>query len=184
MKATKILTDEHRVIERVIDALETATEHLDSARPVRPGFFLDAAEFIRGFADGLHHKKEEGVLFKAMVEGGMPRDEGPIAVMLEEHEQGRRFTRGMSAAAEALDGGDTSAGEAVVQNALGYIALLRQHIAKEDKVLFPMADRMFPLEEQERLVEAYKQLESGEMEQGTYQKYLDLAEALEKEVEE
>jgi hemerythrin-like domain-containing protein len=181
MKATKILMDEHRVIERVIDALETATAHLDSAHPVRPSFFLDAAEFIRGFADGLHHKKEEGVLFKAMVEGGMPQDEGPIAVMLEEHEQGRRFTRGMSAAAEALDGGDSSAGEAVVQNAQGYIVLLRQHIAKEDNVLFPMADRMFPPEEHERLVEAYKQIENGDMEEGTYQKYLDLAKALEKE---
>lgn len=182
MKATKILMDEHRVIERVIDALETATAHLASADPVRPGFFLDAAEFIRGFADGLHHHKEEGVLFKAMVEGGMPQNEGPIAVMLEEHEQGRRFTRGMSAAAKALDGGNTSAGEDVVQNAQGYISLLRHHIAKEDNVLFPMADRMFPPEEHERVVEAYKQIESGEMEEGFYQKYLNLAEALEKEV--
>ncbi len=53
--------DEHRVIERVLTALEKAAGRLESGL-MRPGFFVDAAEFIKGFADGCHHKKEEGVL--------------------------------------------------------------------------------------------------------------------------
>src|SRR5450756_440878 len=65
MKATEVLMQEHRVIERVLDALETAANHLDRGHPVRPGLFLEAADFIAGFADGCHHRKEEGVLFGA-----------------------------------------------------------------------------------------------------------------------
>ncbi len=43
MQATEILMSEHRVIERVIAALESAANQLDEGQPLRPGFFLDAA---------------------------------------------------------------------------------------------------------------------------------------------
>ena len=91
MQATDILMQEHVVILRVIGALEIETDRLAARQAVRPGFFLDAADFIKGFADGCHHRKEEGVLFEAMVGAGLPRQGGPIPVMLAEHEQGRSF---------------------------------------------------------------------------------------------
>ncbi len=93
MQATDILMQEHEVILRVIATLEVEADRLAEGQEVRPGFFLDAADFIKGFADGCHHKKEEGVLFEAMAAAGLPKQTGPIAVMLTEHEQGRAFTR-------------------------------------------------------------------------------------------
>ena len=66
MHATEILMEEHEAILRFIDALELAAEHLAAGQPVRAGFFLDAADFIKGFADGCHHHKEEGLLFPAL----------------------------------------------------------------------------------------------------------------------
>ena len=38
MKATNALMEEHRVIERVLTALETAAQRLDEGGSVRPGF--------------------------------------------------------------------------------------------------------------------------------------------------
>ena len=67
MQATEILMQEHEVILRVIGTLEIEAGRLAAGQDVRPGFFLDAADFIKGFADGCHHKKEEGVLFEAMM---------------------------------------------------------------------------------------------------------------------
>ena len=95
MEATKILNDEHRVIERVLAVLEKAAGSLEADQGVQADFFLSAAEFIKGFADGCHHRKEEGVLFPAMEAAGVPRQGGPIGVMLAEHEEGRRLTREM-----------------------------------------------------------------------------------------
>ncbi len=182
MKATDILMSEHRVIERVIATLETAANRLQAGQEVRPGFFMDAADFIKGFADGCHHRKEEGVLFKAMQANGMPAGQGPIAVMLSEHEQGRKFTRAMRAAAQQLQAGDPAAKEILVQNARGYAALLRQHIQKEDQVLFPMAGRIIPADKQEQVVEDFEKVEHEETGAGVHEKYLALAEALEKEM--
>ena len=182
MEATDILMDEHRVIERVITALELATNRLSTGQTVRPGFYIDASEFIKGFADGCHHKKEEGVLFPAMEAAGVPRDGGPIGAMLGDHEAGRLFNRNMRAAAERLVAGDKSAGAEIERNALGYARLLRQHIMKEDNVLFPMADRVIPVEKQIEVAAAFERIEHEETGEGVHEKYLALAEALEREV--
>jgi hemerythrin-like domain-containing protein len=182
MKATDILMSEHRVIERFIHTLEKATNLLDGGQEVRPGFFLEAAYFIQGFADGCHHMKEEGVLFKAIQESGVPSEGGPIGVMLYEHEQGRSFTRAMRAAAQRLAEGDVTVKQAIVDNALGYVTLLRQHIMKEDRILFPMADRIIPLDRQEQITERFEQVEHEETGESDHEKYLAMAEALEKEV--
>jgi hemerythrin-like domain-containing protein len=181
MQATDILMEEHEVILRVIGALAIETDRLAAGQDVRPGFFLDAADFIKGFADGCHHKKEEGVLFEAMASAGLPVQAGPIAVMLAEHEQGRAFTRGMRDAANRLAAGDESARGQVVSNARGYAALLRQHIHKENGILFPLADQVIPLNKQAQVAEDFERVEHEETGAGVHEKYLALAEALEQE---
>ena len=182
MRATEILMGEHRVIERVLSTLESAIERM-SSKSARPGFFIDAAGFIQGFADAHHHKKEEDVLFEEMVACGLPKQDGPIAVMLAEHEQGREYTRAMLAAAQRWDGGDSQARDDVARNAQGYVALLRQHIVKEDQVLYPMAANVIPLDAQERMAETFERIEGDAAAARTRDKYLELAGVLEREIE-
>ena len=181
MKATDVLMEEHRVIERVIGVLETGAQRLEQGEAVRPELFLEAADFIKGFADGCHHMKEEGVLFKAMADNGMPVQGGPIGVMLYEHEQGRLYTRGMREAAQQMAAGDTAKRGEVIANARGYAALLRQHIMKEDRILFPMANQVIPLEQQDQVFEDFERVEHEETGEGVHEKYLALAASLEKQ---
>jgi len=182
MEATEILKAEHRVIERVLAALETAAGRLAAGQAVDPAFFLQAAEFVKGFADGCHHKKEEGVLFPAMEAAGIPAEGGPIAVMLAEHQEGRRLTAVMRAGAEKLLAGDIAARESVTQNALNYVALLRQHIDKEDHVLFPMADQAIQGSAERQVATAFDHVEHEDAGEGVHERFLALAESLERQV--
>lgn len=181
MKATEILMEEHRLIERVLNALETSANRVMRGEDIQPTFFINAALFIKNFADGCHHRKEEGVLFVAMHEAGIPVQGGPIGMMLSEHEQGRAFTKAMREAAENREKSDLAAWNLVTQNALWYVALLRQHIIKEEKILFPMADKVIPIEEQEKVMTDFKRVERDEIGEGVHEEYLALAEVLEME---
>lgn len=181
MRATDVLMQEHRLIERVLDALETAAGHLERSRPVRPGFFLEAADFIAGFADGCHHRKEEGVLFGAMIDSGTPREGGVIDMMLDEHEQGRTFTRAMRDGARRLEGGDAEAACQLVSNVRGYVALLRDHIAKEDEMVFPMADEMMSGERHDAVMRGFEQVERDDVGAGAHERFHALAARLEAE---
>jgi hemerythrin-like domain-containing protein len=178
MQATDILMDEHRVIERVLTSLEAAARRLAGGQPIEATFFVDAADFVKGFADACHHRKEEGVLFPAMEAAGVPNRGGPIGVMLAEHEEGRRLTRAMRSAAEGLGAGRPAEKDAVVESALGYVTLLRQHIAKEEGVLFPMADRVIKPADQPGLTEAFERVEHEETGEGVHEKYVALADRL------
>jgi hemerythrin-like domain-containing protein len=181
MQATQILMEEHRVIERVLTALQTAANRVSQGDEIRPVFFVNVALFNKNFTDGCHHRKEEGILFFAMNEAGVPIQGGPIGIMLAEHEQGRDFTGAMKDAAQKWEAGDLSARPILIQDALGYVTLLRQHIHKENNILFPMADRLIPPDRQEKVAADFERIEKEEIGESLNEKYLALAEVLEKE---
>jgi hemerythrin-like domain-containing protein len=184
MEATQILIEEHVVIGRVLTSLEVATRRLEGGKTIRPGFFIEAADFLKGFADGCHHKKEENVLFVALMAHGLPRQGGPVQVMLAEHEQGRRTVAQMREAAQLWDGGDQSARAEVISAATNYVTLLRNHIYKENNILFPMADQVIPASEQDQIVQDFEYVEHEETGEGVHEKYLAMPEMLEKELED
>ena len=183
MHATEVLMEEHRVIERVLASLTLLCDRLEEGGEFQPAIFLDAADIMKRFADGCHHCKEEGVLFPAMEQSGVARQGGPIGIMLAEHEEGRRLTSAMREAAEKLVAGDASAKPEVLRHARSYVALLEQHIQKEDSILFPMADEVMGEEKRRDLGEAFAIAEREETSDGVCKKYLGKVEALERGAE-
>lgn len=178
MEATEILMEEHRVIERVLYALEKAVGRLNHGEDVYLRFFIGTSVFIRDFADNSHHRKEESALFPALIENGMDKNSGPIAVMLAEHEEGRRLTQRMRQVTERLQAGDLRARDLVVQCGTEYIRLLRQHMNKEDKILFPMAEMVIPTNQQYRIVEAFDHFQPEAPGEQFHEKYYGLANRL------
>jgi len=175
-KATDLLRDEHRVIERVLAVLERLTK-----RPVAQSLdsWKKALDFIRGFADGCHHFKEEKVLFPAMEAHGIPTEGGPIGMMLLEHEEGRGYVKSMLAALEEVQTEATK--QTLISNANSYLRLLKEHIQKEDDVLFKIADETIAASEQKELLRAFEEHEANEMGAGVHEKYLRIVEELEAE---
>ncbi len=178
---TTVLTEEHTVIKRVLTALETAAEQLEKGKPVPLEIFSKGIDFIRNFADKCHHHKEEDFLFTKAVEAGLPKEGGPIGVMLHEHELGRELVKKTAEALKKYSTGDVKATKELTGNLQQFIELLREHIDKEDNILYPMIESMLPEKEQKSLSHAFEKVEEEEMGEGTHEKYLKLAEEIEKE---
>lgn len=141
---TEILRDQHRNILQVADVLERVVDLGPGPRSMDFDAVAECIDFVRLYADALHHGKEEDLLFPELESLGIPSDEGPIAVMLAEHRQGREYVRAMALALETARTGDEVATRRLAHAARGYVALIRAHIMKEDHVLFDMADQMIP----------------------------------------
>ena len=147
---TDVLRDEHRVILTALTTLDAAAGRLAAGRALPEGWWERIIAWLRAFADKNHHAKEEASLFPALVKAGVPAEGGPIAVMLEEHREGRALILTMATA---------PAPAARARAAQDYVRLLRDHIAKENEVLFPMSDQILPPQQQRELMNAFEKVE-------------------------
>jgi len=150
---TALLRQEHELIVEVAGALgvriaghnELDYDNLDRC-----------VTFFRLYADACHHGKEENMLFPALVANGLPQEAGPIAVMLMEHDEGRKLVGAMADSATAARAGEPGAAEALVAASLGFVDLITTHIAKENSILFEMADNVIEGSDRRDLLAAYE----------------------------
>jgi len=178
MDAIETLMTEHRLIEHVLDALVAFADEIRRKSTDDKEELARFVAFIREFADACHHGKEEDILFAAMVEAGFPRDGGPIAVMLFEHDQGRAHVRRLAEVAAQAAPWSVEDRQRLAEAAYGYANLLHQHIHKEDSILYPMAEQRLSPEALERVsaeCEAYEARKTGS---GEHERLHRLAEEL------
>jgi hypothetical protein len=135
---SELLMDDHQTTERVFEAIANALETPagPSARMVE-AFLKYAVEY----ADACHNKKEEEHLFPLLEQRGISRSGGPLAVMLEEHEQSRELLAQLKPAAQGYAEGDTPGRRAFAAAFERYSELLRNHYWKENDILYPMGRR-------------------------------------------
>jgi len=130
------LKSDHKEILKSLDVLEKAVsgENYD-AKAV-----ADFLDFTVSFAEP-HHHKEEDVLFPKLEEKGIPREGGPIGMMLLEHARKREYVKN---AREALNESDEIK---IKENSLAIVNLMRDHIYKEDNILYPCAEDVLSMDE-------------------------------------
>ncbi|MFA6028373.1 MAG: hemerythrin domain-containing protein [Elusimicrobiota bacterium] len=179
--AIKELMDDHQVILRMLGALGGMAARIAEGGVVPADDLAAAVDFVRNFADAAHHGKEEDLLFPAMEEAGIPRDTGPIGVMLMEHESGRAYVRALRDAVERLKDGEKGAAKDAAENAANYAELLRSHIDKEDNILYPMALENLSASRFKTLEKEFSRVEAERMGPARRAGYVRLVERLEKE---
>ncbi len=196
---TKELVDEHKLIKKMISVLENAVKRFKENNDLDILIFEKAIDFIPNYADKFHHAKEEDILFKEMLNKNMPKEDGPIQAMLIEHEQGRDFVKGMKKSIDELNKSkDNKKKEEknrkdedkikqdeikqnLIKNAKGYIELLKEHIDKEDNILYPLAEKIFNDDEKQKQLTAFDKANKNKGGKNTVEKYEKIVKDLEKE---
>ncbi len=156
--ATQNLENDHENILQLIEVMSNMAK-------VKSGSADDietVINIIRNYADGFHHAKEENLLFPAMVEKGFSLEQGPVAGMLHDHDLGRKFVQGMNEGLLQYRNGSEKALDLIYDNMLKYGQLLQNHIAKENNILFRMADNAFSIGEQQQLLKEFEKIEQSE----------------------
>jgi len=176
-QATQILRQEHEVILGVLDATEKTANAIESGSTVPAEVLQGTVDFLRRFADAQHHGKEEDHLFPKLRQS-LPMAGGSVSMMLMEHQVGRSHIARMAAAAKSHAEGNLAAGAEWADAALYYAALLREHIYKENNILFAMAEQVLTPCEQEQLASAFAEVDAQKIGDAEGKRLLQIAENL------
>lgn len=155
MKTIDILIQEHEEISLFVTRLEQECLALMQGKEVEENFFRAAIDFIREFADGNHHKKEEDILFDYMLNHLGPLAEKTVRHgMLVEHQMARYHVMMMENCLNSyLQQPDDLTKLHLLGEAMSYVNLLRSHIDKENNAVYPFAEKNLSLELAEEIDE-------------------------------
>lgn len=155
---TEILMTDHETTERVFAAFERA---LAGPTPPSTSVVADALDYFTGYVERCHNHKEEDHLFPLAAERGMPREGGPLAVMIADHRSSEKALAAFRAAAGSYIAGRNDALPALSEAFAAYAAILKEHFWKENDILFPMARRILQAGDDERVLAGIADVEEA-----------------------
>ena len=142
MNGIDLLINEHKYVSRMLIVIRKVCFNLIDNNEIDYEDFNKIISFVRNFADGHHHNKEEIFLFNKMVEHLGETGKNVITHgMLVEHDLGRSYIGNLIDALKKYKNGDKEAKLDIIGNSISYTTLLENHIHKEDNVIFNFAKR-------------------------------------------
>jgi hemerythrin-like domain-containing protein len=144
MKCTALLMDDHKIILRCLNVLEQMGANVTNGEPADRDDLAAILRFLRVFADDHHQTREESALFPEIMRTAQAQV-GPVRHMLFEHNQERSLVEALE------DSLCTKQGLEFVCFANRLTALIRNHIYKEDNILFDIVERSLSPEQDEKV---------------------------------
>lgn len=143
------LVHEHVYIKYVVYAIPKIADSFDIKDGKDRQMIEQCIDFIKNYADRYHHAKEEDILFKYFDES-----QEIIQVMYEDHRTGRGFVKNILQAIEETDQ------EKARKNLLSYHELLKDHIRREDEILYIWMDKELSAEQLSDMERKFKAVEA------------------------
>jgi len=165
---------DHETTEKVFEAGEKAFSAPGS--PDRR-VVSQLLEYFTEYVDGCHNRKEEDHLFPLIERRGVPREGGPLAVMLQEHQQSRDLLAKLKPLAEDFIAGRAEDAVQLHSVYAEYTELLKNHFWKENDILYPIARRVMSDDDGAAVVKGIEAAEAA-LGEGTRTRYYSLAQQI------
>lgn len=180
MNSIEVMIKEHALITRMLKVMRKACYGMLQGATLCFEDFYDMIDFVKVYADGHHHNKEEQFLFKAMEAHLGALGQKLIRMgMLVEHDLGRLYMSELKAALEKLKVGDEESKLDVIASMISYTHLLERHISKENDVVYPFGEKQLPKDVLEAIHAQTKVYETEAFNKGIQEKYEMLVKRLE-----
>ncbi len=145
---------EHRLIERMILLIGAEAARIKKEKDADPAFIDTAVDFVKSYADKLHHGKEEDILFRQLASKSLSPDHSKMLKnLLDEHVIGRKTTAELVAAKERYVKGDLSAVNDIIAKMEKLADMYPKHIEKEDKHFFLEVMKYFDKKELDAMLQ-------------------------------
>lgn len=133
------LLDEHVVIQDALHVLRVLTQRVEGRKSTDLADLRKLTKFFREYADNIHHRTEEDLLFVAVAKNG--KLNSLSQKLLTQHTMGRIFVGEITDALKDASTGRRGWRQRFVQSATAYRTLLTIHICDENHIHFPLAEK-------------------------------------------
>jgi hemerythrin-like domain-containing protein len=175
------LEEEHSLISQVLDFMEKETSRIDNGNQPDIRFIELVIEFFVEFADRRHHAKEERCLFPILASKKEIIRNGPVKVLISEHESGRYFVEELRKGLAGMAAAEPSAPPRIRRALFLFAQMLRRHIAKEEEIVFLLAQVLLTDAEAQSLAEAFSRADNAP-EGGNFDAFIDLVREMQERV--
>lgn len=125
-------------MDRALEAVSLEAHRLLTRQPVRMEIWSDVIDFFGNYVHLCHRKKEERILFPALVRAGFVTS-SQAETMQDEHRRAELMTL------ELVDGASEGDWEKIARISEVYLHLMRPHLSTEETDFFlPLRDKMSP----------------------------------------
>lgn len=180
MESIKIMVAEHENIRKMLKVIRKVCYRVMTNGEYDIADFPKIIDFVRSYADKLHHGKEEDILFVTMnKELDKLAKSGAITGMFIEHDNGRLYMANLEKGVNNYIAGDDEARLDIIANSICYADLLDRHIEKENTAMYKFAENQLSDEAKSFVETESQKVEDEALKAGIQEKYIQLLHQLE-----
>ena len=158
MTPTENLTNEHKDIIELLNIMNKIAENIKSNNVFYTKDVEDIIDYLKHFIE-LSHNVKEKIFYPALELSGIPIENESISIMLYEHALAQNYLNEISSSVENCKIGNDFSGEMLADNLNKYVVLIKNHIHKEEKIIFPIAIKELSEEKQKEIYKQFKEIE-------------------------
>ena len=134
------LREDHMRITRVLRILQWEVDILSTREVEDYSLLATLIEYLRSYADAVHHPIEDKVFDRLLHKGLTPAERHIVFLNLGKHQEIAALTRKLQGEIETILNGGVSSKRRLVEDIQQYLRQQRKHMSFEEFHLFPLAE--------------------------------------------
>jgi len=156
LSVTAPLKQEHDHIGRMMNVLASFCMKLDRREPIQVDDLDSIWDYLKIYVDARHNGKEESLLYPEFMAESGDREKKMIGSILGEHETERMYVNVIGRLIRHYRDAELNADTWLVVNLSKYITLQKEHMDKENTILFSIVENRLSARKKAGLLEAFK----------------------------
>ena len=160
MRATENLIKEHRKINELLNIMSKIANRIKSKDVFYPSDVDEIVDYLVILIDKSHHGKEDEVFYPELILSGVPKEKAPLSMIDYEHTLAKRYLNDITGCVVNCKIGNDFSGELLADSMTKYVVVIQNHIQREEETIFPIADKVFSVEQQAEITKRFENIEA------------------------
>jgi len=159
MTPTENLINEHKKINELLDIMSKIALKIKSKDVFYPNDVEEVVKYLINIIENSHHGKEDDVFYPELISSGIPKETAPLSIINYEHLISVNYLKDISSCVVNCKIGNDFSGELLADSLTNYVIAIKNHIQREEEIVFPIANEVFSIEKQNDILQRFEIIE-------------------------